>query len=565
MISLKSFSLLAFSSAVAAYKPCPLLGPVFPAPTGLSDCNIVQDAFTVLQAALDNATASGMTPVGSWASTNNSFSIGIFSTTSDEELFSYQWSSETLQKAEQGVTEVTKDSVYRVGSLSKLITAYLFMINAGPQYWDKPITKYIPELKSKAKDCSAADSPIDCTDWGAITLGSLASHMAGVNRDYSTPAELLSPMSLGLEKALAIGLPPVNESVVPPCGLGATDACDVDQYIAGLSEMLPVFAPFTSPVYSQGGYILLAAALERITGRTNAEMAADLFSQLGMDSSSYSVPESLDNAVIPLGINSGFQVDIGVEIPAGGYYSTQSDLVKLGKSMLSSSILSPVQTRQWMKPVTFTEASALGMPWEIYRIPDLLHDHSFDLYTKTGDVLDYSSHLLLAEDWNIGIVILAAGNDTTTTRTLLAEVITTTIFPALEYAARRQAQANYAGTYTSSDSDSIELVTQAGKPGLKIASWTINGTDTWSALFGEGTDVRMYPTNLKQDNKTVWRAIRELPAYDGIFSSGCDGWFITSAPTYGNIALDEIVFDVEDGKATAITPRAWRKTLQKSS
>lgn len=119
---------LAFASgATAAYKPCPLLGPVFPAPTNLADSSLLQGALSALKDTLDNATSTGITQFGPWAANNNSFSIGIFDTSSPNQLFSYQWSSEVLQQSEEGVTKVTEDSVYRIGSLSKLITAYLVL------------------------------------------------------------------------------------------------------------------------------------------------------------------------------------------------------------------------------------------------------------------------------------------------------------------------------------------------------------------------------------------------------------------------------------------------------
>ena len=78
---------------------------------------------------------------------------------------------------------MTEDSIYRVGSLSKLITIYLFLIEAGPRYWNYPITEFVPELAAAAEECSAEEDPVDCIDWEDITLGALASNLAGVPRD----------------------------------------------------------------------------------------------------------------------------------------------------------------------------------------------------------------------------------------------------------------------------------------------------------------------------------------------------------------------------------------------
>jgi len=59
--------------------------------------------------------------------------------------------------------------------------------------------------------------------------------------------------------------------------------------------------------------------------------------------------------------------------------------MRMGQSILSAKLLSSSTVRQWMKPVAFTSSmtSAVGMPWEIWRVPDPT-DHVFDLYTKVG-------------------------------------------------------------------------------------------------------------------------------------------------------------------------------------
>ena len=174
---------LAAATSILAYKPCPLLGPVFEPPENLSTSSPFQNALNGLKTTLDNATKTGKTPYGSWPVTNNSFSLGIFDATTPTQLFSYQFTSKQIQNSKQGVTDVSEDSIYRIGSLSKLITAYLFLIEVGPTYWSHPITEFVPALASAAEQCSASQDPVDCIDWNDVTLGALASHMAGLPRD----------------------------------------------------------------------------------------------------------------------------------------------------------------------------------------------------------------------------------------------------------------------------------------------------------------------------------------------------------------------------------------------
>ena len=40
--------------------------------------------------------------------------------------------------------------------------------------------------------------------------------------------------------------------------------------------------------------------------------------------------------------------------------------------------------------------------------------------------------------------------------------------------------------------------------------------------------------------------------------------YTIGAQTYGGVALDEVVFTVEDGVATVMAPRAWRTVLNKA-
>lgn len=174
---------LSFAAQALSYRPCPLLGRSWEPSTYLADATILQQAFETLQATVQNATETGLTDYGTWYPTNNSFSIGIFDVSTPGPLFSMQHASQSLQEAEQGVKEITQDTIFRIGSVSKLVTVYLFLIELGPRYFDRSVTEFIPELKKASTDCGPQHDAVDCVDWNKITLGALASHMAGVPRD----------------------------------------------------------------------------------------------------------------------------------------------------------------------------------------------------------------------------------------------------------------------------------------------------------------------------------------------------------------------------------------------
>ena len=84
----------------------------------------------------------------------------------------------------EGVTSVDSNTVYALGSISKLLTVYTFLLEAGDTSWNDPVTKYIPELAAYAKaHPQAATQQIDHYNWEDITVGALVSQLSGMVRD----------------------------------------------------------------------------------------------------------------------------------------------------------------------------------------------------------------------------------------------------------------------------------------------------------------------------------------------------------------------------------------------
>lgn len=167
-----SVTLHRFSNAASN---CPLLGPVFPKPQNLASSSIMQDAFknfTSILSGIDSA-AEGR---------QNSYSLEIFSAIDAKSVFTYYHTAANLASFNStGVKKADGNSVYRIGSLTKLFTMYTFLIEAGDLHFNAPITDYVPELKEIAANKSG-----DATtrvSWDDITIGALASHMAGIAAD----------------------------------------------------------------------------------------------------------------------------------------------------------------------------------------------------------------------------------------------------------------------------------------------------------------------------------------------------------------------------------------------
>lgn len=240
------------------------------------------------------------------------------------------------------------------------------------------------------------------------------------------------------------------------------------------------------------------------------------------------------------------------------------------------------------------------MPWEIRRIempavPGASSKASgtrlIDLYTKNGGIFAYYAQMALSPDHGLGFMVTIAGRPPVTEpdrraleMNIINEMVTDIMVPAFEAAAAEQAIKNFAGTYVATDNSmEMKIVGLDGHMGLGIQNWTSGDLDllvTYYAALSMADSVsstspranlRLYPVGLHGEGKVAFRGVYGLNTNESVFGSrdepwlgGCGAWAGVGEPAYGNVGLDDFVFDVDkDGRATAITARGARKTLQK--
>jgi hypothetical protein len=268
-------------------------------------------------------------------------------------------------------------------------------------------------------------------------------------------------------------------------------------------------------------------------------------------------------------------------------YSSVSDISALGRSILSSTLLRPAQTRRWLKPAALTSelVAGVGYPWGLRRIvlPEANGKRTVDAYNKAGRVGYYGSLLNLLPDWDVGFSIVMSGPFIPGNMNFnLADIIGEQLLPAFETAAREQADATYAGFYYDVAANStMRITTQADRPGLGVEGWMSNGTDmayVAVALQGQYTPVqptiRLYPTGLETRRSDGSRTVAfkatfedlQAPARpNSMFSTDCGTWVGLTAVTYGSMPLDQFIFEMDpQGKVVSIEPVALRVKLQKA-
>lgn len=361
----------------------------------------------------------------------------------------------------------------------------------------------------------------------------------------------------------------------------------------GLTKVPPSVAPFQTATYSDVNFVILSMALETITGKNYKDMLMnDVVAKLGLNHTYYS-PPSASLGPQPSGSNNGWTFDMGVESPTGNMFSSAGDLSTLGRAIFRNTLLKSTQTRRWFKPASYTSelVAGTGSPWGVRRVPLSSFTSSgsgghrvVDTYNKAGGIGSYSALLLMIPDYEVGLVILVAGNAIPGNHNWnMADAVGETLLPALETIAREQAQSTYGGTYDAkSTNSSITLTTDPDKPGLGVSSWSNSGVDLvyWGAYLQLGYNVtapsvRLYPTGIESTNndgsrRVAWKAIFEdmnAPSRAGaMLSTDCGTWVSQTGAVYANKPLDQFVFNIDQsGKVTSVDSLALRVTLTKSS
>lgn len=170
---------LCTASLTSAVNQCPLLGPIWPPPTDLS-----HDA--TFSAALQNITATIQDAINSDKLSSDSISMQIFDGSDTGSLMSLSYTADAINTT-LGVSKVDENTVFRIGSTSKLWTMLLMLIENGSTRLQDPVAQYVPELRQAvfdlARNSSMRQNGIDFTKWNEVTVGELATHLAGIARD----------------------------------------------------------------------------------------------------------------------------------------------------------------------------------------------------------------------------------------------------------------------------------------------------------------------------------------------------------------------------------------------
>ncbi|KAF8473245.1 beta-lactamase/transpeptidase-like protein [Kalaharituber pfeilii] len=429
-------------------------------------------------------------------------------------LWEYHYTADLFDA--RGTRHVGRDTVFRVASLSKLVTM-VGAVKAGLDL-DASIVQYIPQLKREKNKKGMRR-------WEDVTVRSLGSHLSGVQTGfgYNEITALLVSLGHASEELVNLGFPPLPETEFPSCEFlpSHPQKCSTDELLKILSSESPAVPPFSQPIYSNPSFALLALAIESATSMSFEKfMQEHVFHSLGMYATTFSFPGNDSVGSIPPTPNL-WGIDFGTLTPGGGLYSTTSDYTKLLLSLLPSHqnrkpIFEPhpLVATKFLLPssmVPSTNTLLLGAPWEIFRPAS--NKGGLTIYTKAGGIQGYTTMAAIIPEYDLALTVFVSGDP-------VADVIFDTIIGHLDdgkekgilvggfgEVAKRETKRDYDGEYAappSSLNSSMTLVTDMdGRTGIRVQSWISNGTDfanlaIFLGISGSAQDIeaRLYPVDL---------------------------------------------------------------------
>jgi len=269
---------------------------------------------------------------------------------------------------ELGVPLAT-DQVFRIASITKIFTAATVLKLAEQRRLslDDKLAKYFPEIASADR----------------ITLRQLLNHTAGVSDTAKNPQP----------------------------GFMRRDI-DTATHVAEIAKRDPAFEPGTRWAYSNAGYILLGAVIEKVTGQPWHEaMRQLLLEPAGLAHIRYG-----DGAALIPGRVAGYSTDnpahrvenasfISSSVPAaaGGLVATADDLLRWMRALAGGHMISAKSFRAMTTPAQPIESPAhrYGLGMYLWRV------RNSDMVGHTGQINGFASALAYLPKEDVTVVVLA--------------------------------------------------------------------------------------------------------------------------------------------------------------
>jgi CubicO group peptidase (beta-lactamase class C family) len=292
-----------------------------------------------------------------------------------------------------------KDTVYRIGSITKMFTAVMLeqMASSGKVHLSDPVEKYFPEVNTVQARFPGAPP---------ITLIQLANHTSGLDREPADTEKYVHGAVAEWDKTLAAALPHTRYA----------------------------FEPGTRFFYSNIGFAILGATLSRASGQPYLEyVPKQIFEPLGMSHTALiQTPELLAHLSKGYLRSPAGKVEAetaqheseegrGYKVPNGAIYTTVGDLARFCSFLLGhgpESVLKPSALEQNLAQSAVQADFQLSDGYTLGG--QVVRRDGYVAFGHGGAVAGYQASLYVNRDANVAIIVLAnaIGSETVDTHDL---------------------------------------------------------------------------------------------------------------------------------------------------
>ncbi len=263
----------------------------------------------------------------------------------------------------------TPETKFRIASLTKQFTAMLIMqlVEQGKIKLDAKLSDYLTYYRKDNGD--------------KITIHNLLTHTSGVPNYTSTEF-----MENHLTKSITA------KDLILTYGNGDLE-----------------FEPGSEYKYSNTGYVMLGAVIEKVTGKTyETVLQENILTPLEMTNSGYEHNDvkmtnqaiGYDNAFGSVAVSK--YIDMTIPFSAGAMYSTTEDMYKWDRALYTGILLSAEMKAKMFTP--FLKNYAYG--WNVVPAKVSPTDEKI-IYTHSGGINGFNTNIIRVESDNLVIIVLS--------------------------------------------------------------------------------------------------------------------------------------------------------------
>lgn len=312
------------------------------------------------------------------------------------------WSSGFGYADKNGGVPANSDTLYRVGSVSKLFTATaaVQLAEQGRMELDRPLVTYLPDFQIKSRFPGSAP----------ITPRTIMTHHSGIPSDRNQGMWTKNPLPLAELPAL-------------------------------ISEEFAAFPPDTVYSYSNLSMSLLGVALQKVTGQDFATyMQQTMLQALGMENSSFA-PGINKGAFAAKAYHNGSETEEPLlrDVPAGGLNSSVRDMSRFIKMVLAGGtidgrqIVKKESLQEMLRPqnshIPLDGDFPVGLGWMLGGLGNINIANVGTVAHHGGATIYHRAQLVVLPEAKLGVVVLANSSEA---GKLVSEVATEALKLAVE-------------------------------------------------------------------------------------------------------------------------------------